>query len=235
MVKKTLVDAYKNIRKTGLIAVKLREKDELRFISITSGNDYVVMITRNGQGIVFKESDIRPMGRSAAGVMGIRLKASDEVIAMATFSQENELALKFELLTVLENGFGKRTPIIKHFPTQKRGGYGVRASKTNDKTGKVVGAIIFDNPKQDLIQVSKSGQIIRIPLKSAKLLGRDTQGVRLMRLHAGDKVASVSAVEINLPDNGQEKTEVPTKKETGRIDLKSIEVHYYDNNKNDRT
>lgn len=231
VVKKTLIDAYKNIRKTGLIAVKLRDKDELRFISVTSGDDYVVMVTRNGQGIVFNESDIRAMGRSAAGVMGIRLKASDEVIAMATFGQENELAQKFELLTVLENGFGKRTPIIKHFPTQKRGGYGVRASKTNDKTGKVVGAIIFDNPKQDLIQVSKSGQIIRIPLKSAKLLGRDTQGVRLMRLHSGDKVASVSAVKIDSPDIEPAKTAAPTKKKDVEIDLKSIEVHYYDTGK----
>ncbi len=242
VVKKTKIDAYKNIRKTGLIAVKLRDKDELRFINITSGHDYVVMVTRNGQGIVFNETDIRSMGRSAAGVMGIRLKVNDEVISMNTFSQEKELAQKFDLVTVLENGFGKRTPIIKYFPTQKRGGYGVRASKTSDRTGKVVEALITDNPKQDLILVSKSGQVIRIPLKSAKLLGRDTQGVRLMKLGANGAVASVSAIEEksdeeqNLPENKQDTGELTqntsVKEVQGKVDIGKLDVNYYDKGKN---
>lgn len=225
VVKKTKIAAYKNIRKTGLIAVKLRDKDELRFINVTSGNDYVVMVTRNGQGIVFNEADIRSMGRSAAGVMGIRLKPADEVISMHTFSQEESQANRFDLVTILENGFGKRTPIIKHFPTQKRGGYGVRASKTSDKTGKVVEAIITDNPKQDLILVSKTGQIIRIPLKSAKLLGRDTQGVRLMKLGKADKVASVSAIEEKIEVEVVPQISEP--KDPGEP-KEELEINYFD-------
>ncbi|MDH4358628.1 MAG: DNA gyrase subunit A [Candidatus Berkelbacteria bacterium] len=234
VVKRTRIGAYSNIRKTGLIAVRLREKDELRFIDITCGNDYVMMVTRDGQGIIFSEEEIRPMGRSAAGVIGIRLKSSDEVISMGTFSQDQPQASQFEVVTVLENGLGKRTQILKHFPTQKRGGYGVRTSKTSQKTGKVVEAFITNNPKQDLILVSISGQAIRIPLKSAKLLGRDTQGVRLMKLGLSDKLASVSAVEeqaeikeikVAFPDQAKF-----GKADKGEIKLKDLDVKYYDQN-----
>jgi len=231
-VKRTKVGAYSNIRKTGLIAIKLREKDELRFIKITSGNDYVMMVTRDGQGIIFSEEEIRPMGRSAAGVIGIRLKSTDELISMNTFSRDPSFASQFEVVIVLENGFGKRTQILKHFPTQKRGGYGVRTSKTSQKTGKVVEALITNNIKQDLILVSASGQAIRIPLKSAKLLGRDTQGVRLMRLGPSDKLASVSAIEeqaeiekIQAAVGG-----TPILTEKGKVNIENLEVKYYDQN-----
>lgn len=193
VIKKTQISAYDNIRKTGLIAIKLKDKDELRFISITSKDELVTIVTKRGQGIVFKESEVRPMGRSAAGVIGVRTKTNDEVISMATFAQDIAESSKYELVTILENGFGKRTQITKHFPIQRRGGYGVRASKVSEKTGSVVEALITNNSNQDLILVSKNGQIIRIPLKSAKLLGRDTQGVRLMKLQSSDMVASVSS------------------------------------------
>ncbi|OQA53291.1 MAG: DNA gyrase subunit A [candidate division WS2 bacterium ADurb.Bin280] len=192
VVKKTKIDAYQNIRKTGLIAIKLNQNDQLKFIEITSPKDAVVMATRKGQGIVFKEEDVRPMGRSAAGVIGIRLKSEDEVISMGCFDPNSEEGKKNDIVTILENGYGKRTQVVKNYPVQKRGGYGVRASKVSDKTGQVVEAIITNDPNQDLIIVSKMGQIIRIPMKSAKQLGRDTQGVRLMRLAKNDKVASVS-------------------------------------------
>jgi DNA gyrase subunit A len=134
------------------------------------------------------------MGRSAAGVMGIRLRNQDEVISTSAFNADQNLDKKYELITVLENGFGKRTLILKNFPLQKRGGYGVIASRNSEKTGKVIEAFITCDMDQDLIIASQNGQVIRIPSKAAKLLGRDTQGVRLMRLSSGDKVASVSAV-----------------------------------------
>jgi len=217
VVKKSAVALYQNIRKTGLIAIKLKKGDEVKFIKVTSGKDYIAMVTRNGQGIVFKEEEARSMGRSAAGVIGMRLKAEDEVISMNTFSQEEEKAKLYETITILENGFGKRTPILKYFPIQKRGGYGVRASKVSEKTGKVVEALITNNIAPDIILGSNNGQVIRIPLKSAKLLGRDTKGVRLMRLRGKDKVASVSIIEeangeeIPTQDQPKPKEEVQTK------------------------
>jgi len=196
VIKKTKVDAYQNIRKTGLIAIKLNQGDELRFIKITSPENMVVMATKNGQGILFPETEVRPMGRSAAGVIGIRLKSSDEVISMNTFGKQENDSAKFDIVTILDNGYGKRTQILKNYPSQKRGGYGVRASKISEKTGRVVEALITNDINRDLIMVSQSGQVIRIPLKSAKQLGRDTQGVRLMRLQKNDKIASVSVVKI---------------------------------------
>lgn len=193
-VKKTRVEAYENIRKTGLIAIKLKSNDKLQFVKVTTGGDNVVMVSRNGQGIVFREEEVRPMGRSAAGVIGMRLKSKDEVISANSFKDDTTEANQFEIVTILENGYGKRTKIIKHFPVQKRGGYGVRASKVSSKTGQVVEAIITAKTNIDLILASKSGQVIRISLSAAKELGRDTQGVRLMKMRGKDKVASVSTV-----------------------------------------
>ncbi len=231
VIKKTPISAYTNIRKTGLIAIKLKDKDELRFIKITSGNDFVVIVTRNGKGILFEEKEVRSMGRSASGVIGIRLRGDDEVISTTNFIKEG---MKFELITVLENGFGKRTLILKNFPIQKRGGYGVIASRSSDRTGKLVEAIITDNVVQDLIIASKNGQVIRIPMKAAKLLGRDTQGVRLMRLSQSDMVASVSIVseaaeevEESTGDNNQNNQAAPTETVKGE----GLEVNYYDGRK----
>lgn len=233
VIKKTKIDAYKNIRKTGLIAIKLNQGDELRFIKITSPEDMVVMATKNGQGILFPETEVRPMGRSAAGVIGIRLKSSDEVISMNAFGRSDEDSAKFDIVTILDNGYGKRTQILKNYPSQKRGGYGVRASKISEKTGRVVEALITNEMNRDLIMVSQSGQVIRIPLKSAKQLGRDTQGVRLMRLPKGDKVASVSVVKIedNQSEINQQMQNNPQqdKKIGANIDIKIN--HYKDINK----
>jgi len=206
-IKKTKVAAYENIRKTGLIAIKLQSGDQLEFVKITSGDDYVAMVSRNGQGIVFEEKEVRPMGRSAAGVIGMRLKSGDVVISTNSFGKDATDATQYEIVTILENGFGKRTKILKHFPTQKRGGYGVRASKSSEKTGHVIEALITSKTNLDLILASKLGQIIRISLTAAKELGRDTQGVRLMKMSNNDKVASVSVVdkekEIAEPSLGE--------------------------------
>jgi DNA gyrase subunit A len=155
---------------------------------------------------------------------------------MSSFSDESNKNTPFELVTVLENGFGKRTSILKNFPIQKRGGYGVIASRNSEKTGKVVEAMITENVGQDLIIASKNGQMIRIPMKSAKLLGRDTQGVRLMRLASADKVASVSVA--GEEENDEIAPETPTnakgneaKTETKKESTDNLEVNYYDGRK----
>lgn len=229
VIKKTAINAYNNIRKTGLIAINLKQSDELRFIKITSGKDYVALVTKNGQGIVFKEEEVRPMGRSASGVIGMRLKTGDQVISMNSFTEEG--AKDYEIVTVLQNGFGKRTQIVKHFPTQRRGGYGVRASKVGEKTGHVVEALITNDSNQDLIMVSKAGQVIRIPLKSAKLLGRDTQGVRLMKLTSGDALASVSAASYEKDDLSGIPVPTDSKQNIKHNDQEEkIDIHFYNKN-----
>jgi len=186
VVKKTEIDAYKNVRKTGIIAIKLNQGDELKWVSTTTGSDNIIMVTRNGQSINFYEKDVRSMGRSAAGVRGIKLKNDDEVIAM-------DISTNIEsfVFTILENGFGKKTK-IKNFNLQKRGGIGIRASKTSNKTGKVVEALVDSSEEGDIVIISKQGQVIRTSIKSVKQLGRDTQGVTMMRLNAGDKVSSMT-------------------------------------------
>jgi DNA gyrase subunit A len=233
VIKRTAINAYKNIRKSGLIAIKLKGKDELRFVSISSGDDYIMLVTKDGKGILFTEKNVRAMGRSASGVIGIRLKTEDELISMRAFAQDPEKASRFELLTVLENGYGKRTQILKSFPIQKRSGYGVIASKSTAKTGKVVEAIITNDIDKDLIIASQNGQMIRIPMKSAKSLGRDTQGVRLMKLGKNDKIASVGEVASKKEkeeEKGQD-TKDKDDKIKGNKPKMEIEINYYDKRK----
>jgi len=219
VVKKTLIDAYKNVRKSGLIAVKLNNRDELKWVCVTSGKDEMILITRNGQSVHFNEHDVRPMGRSAAGVRGIKLKSGDEVISMGIATDENS-----EVFTILENGYGKKTK-INNFTLQKRGGIGIRASKVTQKTGHVVEALVNVKDDGDMVIISKQGQIIRMPIKSVKRLGRDTQGVTLMRLNSGDKVSSMtilkkekieeSATPENSDDNAQDKLDQSDKSDKG--------------------
>lgn len=186
VVKKTLIEAYRNVRKTGLIAIKLRPDDRLNWVLTTTGADKIIIVSKNGQSIYFDESGVRPMGRSASGVRGIRLRQGDDVIAMNVATNEAS-----EVFTILENGFGKRTKISK-FNLQNRGGIGIRASKITNKTGKVVEALVVVGDEGDAVVISKQGQVIRMSLKSVKRLGRDTQGVTLMRLNSGDKVSSMT-------------------------------------------
>lgn len=201
IVKKTLISAYANVRKTGIIAIKLRPNDTLRWVARTTGSDRVMMVSRNGQAILFDENHVRPMGRSASGVTGMKLRAGDHVMAMTVIGElpdepEGKRGRKPDgpmLLTVLENGYGKRTS-IDEFRGQRRGGIGVRASKVTSKTGKLIGALVTMTDEGDLVLISEGGVVIRIPLRSAKKLGRDTQGVTLMRMKSGDKVSSVAVV-----------------------------------------
>lgn len=196
LIKKVEVDKFANVRRSGLIAIKLKEGDELKWVKLSSGKDEIMLISTKGQSIKFNEKDVRPMGRGAAGVRGIRLKGDDQVIGM-DIVYAKKLSKTIQLLVVMENGFGKRTS-LKLYKTQNRGGIGIKTAKVNSKTGKIVTARIIDplalpeNKVGDLICISINGQVIRLPLKSVSVSGRATQGVRLMRFkEKDDKIANV--------------------------------------------
>jgi len=187
-VKKTTLDEFENVRRSGLIAIKLEKGDTLGWVDATTGTDEIVITTRNGQAIRFRESDVRSMGRNAAGVRGIKLKKDDAVVGMDVVFKNQK---GNQLLTISENGFGKRSD-LKYYKVQKRGGSGIKTASVTSKTGKIIGATIInmDALDTDLILTSEKGQIIRIPLSSVSVLGRATQGVRVMRPQAGDKVSA---------------------------------------------
>ncbi|KPJ85921.1 DNA gyrase subunit A [Parcubacteria bacterium SG8_24] len=194
-VKKTDITDFENVRRSGLIAIKLREGDVLRWVRPTAGDDDIVMVTRQGQAIRFSEKDVRPMGRTASGVRGIRLKKDDVVVGMDAVVQDKKVQSAFELLTVMKNGYGKRTSLTQ-YKRQGRGGSGIRTAHVTQKTGRIVSALVI-NAKDvtDMLVVSDRGQIIRLPVKSVSVLGRDTQGVRVMRFREdGDGVSSVTMI-----------------------------------------
>ncbi|MDQ1283775.1 MAG: gyrase subunit [Patescibacteria group bacterium] len=187
-VKKTTLDEFDNVRRSGLLAIKLEKGDALRWVDATTGSDEIVIATRGGQAIRFKESDVRPMGRSATGVRGMKLKSDDKVVGMdVTFKGQKGN----QLMIITENGYGKRSD-LKSYKIQKRGGSGIKTASVTAKTGKLIGANVvnLDALEADLILTSEQGQIIRIPLSSVSALGRATQGVRVMRPQPGDKVSA---------------------------------------------
>ncbi len=191
-IKKTPISDFKNVRKSGLIAIKLREGDFLKWSKMASKGNQIMIITKDGKSIKFNETDINATGRVSMGVRGIRLKTGDEVVDMDIVVNPE----KTELLVVMENGLGKCTKITD-FRDQSRGGSGVKCANITTKTGKVIGAKIIDeNSKGDLIIMSKHGQTIRMPLKNIPSQGRATQGVYLMRMNENDKVASTSVVDF---------------------------------------
>ncbi len=189
-VKRTSVDEFQNIRRSGLIAQKMPEGDELRWVVATSEKSEILLLTRKGKAIRFPEGDVRPMGRSAAGVRGVRLAQGDAVVEAAVV----ENAALSKLLVVMENGLGKMTP-VDQYRFQGRGGSGVKAAQLTAKTGDIVGGCVLTEQDQgDLICISKQGQTIRMRLSDIPSRGRATQGVIVMRLNARDKVASMSVV-----------------------------------------
>ena len=196
-IKKTDLAEFENVRKSGIIAIKLEKGDTLKKVVKTTGEDDIILATKNGNSIRFKEKDIRPMGRGAAGVKGLRLKGSDEIIGMDVIDknppidEKTKKPVKQYFLMVMENGYGKRTE-ISQYKIQGRGGSGVKAAKITSKTGPAVMSSILEDgvDEEDLIVISRKGQVIRTSVKSISLLGRATQGVRIMRLDEGDKVAS---------------------------------------------
>jgi DNA gyrase subunit A len=195
IIKKVDIKDFGSVRRSGLIAVKLRPDDVLEWVKLSAGKDDIIIVTENGQAIRFREKQVRPMGRNAAGVRAIKLKKDDKIAGMdminAGRAEQHE-----QLLVVMEKGYGKRTS-LRNYRVQGRGGSGIKTAKITPKTGTAVAAFIVNAKleKEDLIIVSDKGQVIRLPLKSVSVLGRATQGVRLMRFsEKDDKVASVTFV-----------------------------------------
>jgi DNA gyrase subunit A len=195
IIKKTPLTDFDNIRKTGLIAISLKKGDELKNVQKTIGQDEIILVSRNGQSIRFKEKEARPMGRTASGIRGIRLKKGDEVVALDVIGniKQNEQKVKEYLAVITENGFGKRTD-IKEYKAQGRGGSGIKTANINPKTGNITAAKVLTGQEENLIVISQRGQVIRIKISQISKLSRAAQGVRLMRLEQGDKVASVTCV-----------------------------------------
>jgi DNA gyrase subunit A len=194
-IKKTDLEQFKNVRRSGLIACGLREGELLQWTKMSSGDDSVFIVTREGKSIRFNEKDVRPMGRSAAGVRGIKLAKGDEVVEMDLLKDEDA-----KLLVVMQNGLGKMSK-VGLYRAQGRGGSGIKVASLTAKTGKVAGARVIENGnKYDLLMVTKQGQTLRTPLDTVKTAGRSTQGVILMRPAKGDLVSSISLLED--PGNG---------------------------------
>ncbi len=189
LIKKTALEEYNSGRNNGLFAINLKEDDELISVKLTDGQDNVVLVTRKGLCITFEEKDVRPMGRVAQGVIGIRLNKDDEVIGMESIINGS----KATLLAITENGFGKRTE-LEEYRVQQRGGKGVSTYKITPKTGELVGVKITDET-QDVMLITDTGTIIRMNVEEISVLGRSTQGVTLIRTNDGGKVVSVEVVE----------------------------------------
>jgi DNA gyrase subunit A len=179
--------AFKDVRRSGIIAIRLDKGDQLVSALLVEKGDEVMIATSGGQSIRFKESDIREMGRTAGGVRGIKLGKSDEVISVDVVKKDNKDGA---FLTMSANGFGKKTS-LKEYKVQKRGGSGVKTAKVTPKTGKLIVAKVLTGGEEELIAMSKKGQVIRTALKDISSLGRQTQGVTIMRLRAGDGIASL--------------------------------------------
>jgi len=200
VVKKTLLSEFANIRTNGIIAIKLTKEDELCWAVISEGDDYVFLATHNGLSIKFSEKDIRATARDTMGVRGIRIGKDDFVVGMEIFSKNIiepiDKRKKFyrEILVIMENGIGKRTA-VNQFPTQKRGGKGVKIANITTRTGKVVCCQMVDENIDQIILTSKKAQVIRLPLKNIPTLKRATQGVILMRTRVGDKIAAVACLD----------------------------------------
>ncbi|MBD7913080.1 DNA gyrase subunit A [Clostridium cibarium] len=196
IVKKTPLGEFKNLRKNGLIAIFLRDGDELLKVKITRGDANIVMVTQNGYAVKFNEADVRPMGRTASGVKAINLKGDDVAVCMDIAVDEEEL------LVISENGFGKRTH-ISEYKTQNRGGVGLITYKISEKTGKVVGATMC-KPDDELMLINTSGVAIRINVKDISITSRSAMGVTLMRTNENEKVVAITKISSNDEEKSDE-------------------------------
>jgi len=196
IIKRTEISVFENVRRTGLIAISLRPGDLLKKVLKSSGGDEIILVTKKGKCIRFGEKDIRQMGRSAAGVRGIRLGKEDEVVGMEIVNPEDEKSKAKNgrtLLIVTENGYGKRTN-VSEYKNQRRGGMGVKTVRITQKTGNLMASRILKGSEKYLVSISQKGQVIKVEASSISKMGRDTQGVRIMRLGEQDKVASITCI-----------------------------------------
>jgi DNA gyrase subunit A len=200
MVKKTLFREYDSSRREGIIALNLKEGDEVVRVRPTSGKDDILIITKKGKAIRFKETAVRPMGRTATGVIGIRLDPDDEVVSCDVVGDENG-----DLLVITEFGFGKRTK-LSAFPRKGRGGKGVIAAKLTKPRGQIVGAIVVHSG-DEVFLISDDGVVIRMGVESISRQGRPTTGVRVMNTAQGTHVSSLAPVVGESEENGQGRLE----------------------------
>jgi DNA gyrase subunit A len=212
VVKKTSLDAFSNIRSTGIIALSIDEDDALVNVRLTGGENDILLGTRDGRAIRFPESKVRPMGRTARGVKGIGLREGDRVVACETFHRDAPATL----ITVCERGFGKRTAVAE-YPVKNRGGFGVITIKTTERNGKVIGCRLVSD-EEDLMLVTSTGKVIRMPCKGIPTLGRNTQGVRLVRVDDGESVMAIESL-AERDDSAGEVQAAPVEVMEGEEDL----------------
>jgi DNA gyrase subunit A len=187
VAKKVNAESFHDVRRSGLIAISLNGNDKLISVSFVCKGDSIVIATAKGQSIRFKESDIREMGRNAAGVRGIKLSKGDKVISAQVIKKEAKNA---ELLVISANGYGKKTP-IDEYKIQNRGGSGIKTAKVTPKTGEIICSQVVTDEEVEVVSMSQKSQVVRVDLKEIPSLGRQTQGVRIMKLREGDKIASL--------------------------------------------
>jgi len=198
VVKKTAIEAYKNVRSSGMIAINLDDKDELRWVKQSDGGNEVIITTQQGQAIRFHENNVRAMGRVSRGVRGIRLRKDDRVIGMDIVNDDASI------FVLSQNGYGKRTKVAQFTP-HARGGVGIRSAVVNNKTGQLIGVASLNNDaSQEIIIISTQGQTIRLGLNDISEISRATQGVRVMRLNDDDTVASIGLVDAEEPEESDE-------------------------------
>jgi len=207
LIKKTPIEDFANVRRSGMIAIKLQKGDELKWVKLSSGKDEIIAATAQGQSIRFKESQLRPMGRTATGVRAIKLKKDDfvaglDIITKTQINADQDADKRryisenlrknlreSALLVVTENGFAKQTP-LKQYKIQSRGGLGIKTAKITPKTGLIVAAQIITD-EEEVLALSAKGQIIKTKISDIRTAGRATSGVRIMKLNSGDKVAGI--------------------------------------------
>jgi DNA gyrase subunit A len=188
--KRVDADNFKDVRRSGLLAISLDAGDELRSALFMNEGDQVILSTSGGQAIRFKDKDVRVMGRSAGGVRGMKLDKGDFIVGTDVISKDMKNP---EFLVISSHGYGKKTP-IDEYKVQGRGGSGIITMKVTDKTGPIIASKVVTDEQEEIATISKKSQVIRTGLKEIPSLGRQTQGVRIMKLREGDSLASVTCI-----------------------------------------
>jgi len=186
-IKKTALAEYANVRRNGLIAINLQEGDELDWVTPTTGSDEILITTALGKAIRFSEAEVRAMGRDTQGVIGIKLGTGDSVAGMATAVPGGDL------LVITERGYGKRTP-VGEYPMHHRAGQGVFTLKITDRVGKLAAVRVVSDPEEEVLVISASGMVLRTPVGAISKIGRQTQGVIVMRIAPDDQVVAIAPV-----------------------------------------
>ena len=215
-IKKTSLKDYANIRTNGLITIKLDADDELRWVRGTTGENEIIISTSAGQAVRFNENEVRPMGRAARGVRGVRLRPNDTVVGMDVVSDPQNQ----KLIVISTKGYGKMTAAA-NFPPHKRGGVGVKVAAITSKTGPIAAVHTLDPEAEEVIMMSTGGQAIRVAVKDIPTLGRATQGVRVMRLNDGDAVASIGILPKEEEEEEAKADEKPAKAEKPAAEKKA--------------